>query len=127
MDQPFEPAVQSGAVGDSQTIALGAGSATSQNIVIPASVGNGNTSLLVTMLNNNATGNLVAYMRLSVESSTVNVATATDTALVASPQTPSVSLFASPNPAGRYTISVIVTATPTTAGQIWFSPGTAGV
>lgn len=120
---PFEPAVKSGAAGLTQSIALGAGSATSQTIQIPTSVGNGNNALMVTCILSAGT---TAYMRISVEASGSIAATATDTPIPGNNTTPFVRLYASPNPAGSYNIAVIVTATPTTAGTIWFTPGEGG-
>jgi hypothetical protein len=121
--EPFEPAVQSGAAGSTQSIALGAGSATSQTIKISSSISNSNNSVLVTCILSAGT---TAYVRLSAEASTAITATATDTPFPGNSTSAYVRLFASPNMTGAYNIAVIVTATPTTAGTIWFTPGQGG-
>jgi hypothetical protein len=123
---PFEPAVEKGNAGLTQVVSIGAGAATSQTINIASSVGNSNNSLLATFAN--ATAGTVAYVRISTESSTSIAATSTDTPMVSSGAGfPEVRLFASPNPTGSYNIAVIVTATPATAGSIWFTPGQGAV
>ena len=123
---PFEPAIEKGQAGLTQSITIGAGSATSQTIQIPASVGNSNNALLVSSNLSNGT-TPAAYIRLSVEASTAIVATATDTPLLSTLTCDYVRLFASPNPTGAYNIAVVVTVTPSIAGTIWFTPGQGGV
>lgn len=128
--QPFLPAVKSGAAGLTQSIALAGGAATSQTIQIPASTSNGNNAVLVSAFNNNAANSseIIAYVRLSVEASTSITATATDTPVIIPPQSGTVRLFASPNMVGAYNIAVIVTVTPSVAGSfISFSPGQGGI
>jgi hypothetical protein len=124
--QPFEPAVKSGVAGFSQQISLGAGAATSQTIQFTNTPGAENPSLLVTLVNPSAAP-LNAYIRLSVESSTVIAATVADCAIAASGAGATVRLFASPNPTGTFNVAVIVSATPSTAGFISFCPGQGGL
>jgi len=121
--EPFEPAVKSGTAGFTQSIALGAGAATSQTIQIGSSVANSNNACLVTCI---LSQGITAYLRMSVEASGTIAATSTDTPIPGNNTTPYVRLFAAPSMSGPYNIAVIVTATPTTAGQIWFTPGQGG-
>jgi hypothetical protein len=125
---PFLPGSEKGQAGTTLNIALGAGAATSQLVLVPTSLANGNGSVLVTMINASGNAAMTAYLRMTVESSTVITATATDTPIFCTTGPSSyVRLFASPNEAGAYSIAVIVTATPAVVGSImYFTPGQGG-
>lgn len=125
----FFPAGGKGVAGQTQTIALGAGSGTSQTVQVGSSISQGNNALMVTGWNANAAGGtqIQAYVRITVEVSGSIAATLTDFPFIMPPQTTTIRLFASPNPAGTYNIAVIVTVTPSIAGSaMWFTPGSGG-
>lgn len=118
---PFYPDVKSGVAGKTQSIAVGSGSATSQTIQINEPNSN---SVLVSAVG--ATAGTIAYMRISVEASGSITATATDTPVIFNGSVPIVRLYAAPSQGTIYNIAVVVTATPTAAGTIWFTPGQGG-
>lgn len=120
---PFEIDVKVSVAGFTQLVSVGAGSATSQNIVFnnPSA-----TSMLVTAVG--ATAGTIAYIRISQESSTTITATATDCPIVFNGTAPTVRLFAAPpSGAGKINIAVVVSTTPATGGTIYFTPGEGGV
>lgn len=128
---PFQTAVQSGAAGNTQSVPLGAGAATAQLIKVAASVANTNGDMLVTVANNNSSpgATLTAYVRMTLETSTVIIAEcSTGDFPICVPQGGTgVRLFAAPSSVGAYNVAIIVSVTPSTAGQAWFTPGQGGI
>lgn len=118
--QPFEPAIKSGVLGQTQNISV---NNSSQNIVID-STGTENTTLLVTV---DGPQGSVTYMRMSVEASTAITATTTDTPMPGA-QNPTIRLFANPSPSGKTSIAVITTVLVSiSAINFWITPGQGGI
>lgn len=94
-----------------------------------SSAGAENPSILVTAVNPSQAGGgtIQLYMRMSVEASTVITASAGDTPITLFPQQAAIRIYANPSPAGTTNIAVIVSATASTAGSIWFTPGQGGI
>jgi len=89
------------------------------------STGGMNPNILVTHMNPSAAP-VVAYVRLTIEGTSI-VATNTDVPMVANASQAAVHLYANPNPTGKTNVAVIVTVTPSTAGQLYFTPGQSGI
>lgn len=121
---PFQPTAKGGAAGPTIIASIGAGSATSAAFTLD-STGQMNPSIQVTHMNPSAAP-VVAYVRLTVEGTSI-VATNTDVPIVADASIATVRLFANPNPTGKTNIAVVVTVTPSSAGQLYFTPGQGGI
>lgn len=121
-EQPFEPAVKSGAAGQTVSVTV---STTASTFLAQINSTNGFNPTLLATVDGQTTG--VVYIRMSVESSTTIAASNTDTPMVLGPN-PTIRLFANPAPAGITNIAVMCTVAPSVQGtNVWFTPGQGGV
>ena len=119
-EQPFEPAVKSGATGLTVSVVV---SATTQFLTQVNSTGGFNPTILVTL---DGATNGTAFIRMSVESSTAITASTTDTPFPYG-NNPTIRLFANPNPTGITNIAIVTASAANPATTIWFTPGQGGI
>lgn len=121
---PFMPAVQSATTG--KTVSVTVSTTVSTFLTQVISSNSENPSLLVTAVNPNGVP-MTAYLRMSIEASTVIAPTNSDTPISIPANNATVRLFANPAPIGTANIAVFITvASSTSGGVFYFTPGQGG-